>query len=110
MSSYKILYWKEIPTQLKFTDSQGDDASYPFSLFFQQAIDAVAMHDGSITTGEYLDAWDWGEIIVTEKSPQEIISIFDSNIPKSFINKIKKIHDEGNRKATPGSIDSWFTN
>ena len=48
MSSYKILYWKEIPTQIKYTDSEGSDSSYPLSLFFQQAIDAVAMHDGSI--------------------------------------------------------------
>ena len=54
MSSYKILYWKEIPTQIKYTDSEGSDSSYPLSLFFQQAIDAVAMHDGSISSGEYL--------------------------------------------------------
>ena len=63
MSSYKILYWKEIPTQIKYTDSEGSDSSYPLSLFFQQAIDAVAMHDGSISSGEYLDAWAWGESI-----------------------------------------------
>ena len=110
MSSYKILYWKEIPTQLKYTDSEGDEGSYPLSLFFQKAIDAIAMHDGSITSGDYLDAWDWGSVISTEKSPEEIINIYDNNIPKSFINIIKKLHDEGNRKATPGSIDTWFTN
>ena len=91
MSSYKILYWKEIPTQLKYTDSEGDEGSYPLSLFFQKAIDAIAMHDGSITSGDYLDAWDWGSVISTEKSPEEIINIYDKNIPKSFINIINTL-------------------
>ena len=110
MSSYKILYWKEIPTQIKYTDSEGSDSSYPLSLFFQQAIDAVAMHDGSISSGEYLDAWAWGETINSHESAEDIISGFDNNIPKSFINKIKQLHDAGERDTSPGAIDKWFTN
>ena len=108
MATYKILYWKEIPTQLKFTDDEGDEGSYPLSLTFQTAIDAVAMHDGSIESGAYLDAWDWGPELETDLSPEEIIEKFDNNIPKSFINKIKNLHDEGNRSGLHGSIDSWF--
>lgn len=110
MSSYKILYWKEIPTQIKYTDSDGLESSYPLSLFFQQAIDAVAMHDGSISSGEYLDAWAWGETINSHESAEDIISGFDNNIPKSFINKIKQLHDAGGRDPSPGAINKWFTN
>jgi hypothetical protein len=108
MSTYKILYWKEIPTQLKFKDNDGNETSYPLSLFFQTAIDAVAMYDGSITSGDYLDAWDWGDEVETNSDPEVIINNFDNNIPKSFINKIKSIHDEGKRSELPGSIDKWF--
>ena len=91
MSAYKILYWKEIPTQLKYKDNDGNEGSFPLSLFFQTAIDAVAMHDGSIESGAYLDAWDWGPEIQTTLAPEEIIKQFDDNIPKSFINKIKSL-------------------
>lgn len=108
MSAYKILYWKEIPTQLKFKDKEGNEGSYPLSLFFQTATDAIAMHDGSIESGAYLDAWNWGPYLETNLLPEEIIKDFDDNIPKSFINKIKTLHDEGKRSGLPGSIDSWF--
>ncbi len=110
MSSYKILYWKEIPTQIKYTDSDGQETSYPLSLFFQQAIDAIAMHDGSITSGEYLDAWEWGKILDTDQEPEDIVLSFDNNIPKSFINKLRKLHDSGQRDPSPGAIDIWFQN
>ena len=110
MSTYKVLYWKEIPTQIKYTDNKGKESSYPLSLFFQNAIDAVAMFDGSISSGDYLDAWDWGEERETSLLPEEIISSFDENIPTSFINKIKKLHSSNKRSQLPGSIDSWFVN
>ena len=99
-----------IRDRIKYTDSEGSDSSYPLSLFFQQAIDAVAMHDGSISSGEYLDAWAWGESINSQESAEDIISGFDNNIPKSFINKIKQLHDSGERDPSPGAIDKWFTN
>ena len=110
MANVRILYWKEIPTQLKFTDNDGNEASYPLSLFFQSAIDAIAMHDGSIKSGDYLDAWGWGSNIKTDLDPEVIINNFDNNIPKSFINKIKSLHDEGKRSGLPGQIDKWFKN
>ena len=110
MSTYKILYWKEIPTQLKYKDNNGDEVSFPLSLTFQTTIDAIAMHDGSIESGAYLDAWEWGPVIETKSDPKEIIESYDQNIPKSFINKLKKLHDEGNRSGLPGSIDLWFKN
>ena len=40
---------------LKFKDNNGDEISYPLSLTFQTTIDAIAMHDGSIESGAYLD-------------------------------------------------------
>ena len=110
MSTYKILYWKEIPTQLKYKDNNGDEISYPLSLSFQTTIDAIAMHDGSIESGAYLDAWEWGPEIETKSDPNKIIESYDQNIPKSFINKLKKLHDEGKRSGLPGSIDAWFKN
>ena len=97
-------------TQIKYTDSDGQETSYPLSLFFQQAIDAIAMHDGSITSGEYLDAWEWGKILDTDKEPEDIVLSFDNNIPKSFINKLRKLHDSGQRDPSPGAIDIWFQN
>jgi hypothetical protein len=84
--------------------------SYILSDFFQQAVDSIAMFDGSINSDEYLNAWSWGDETETNFKPEEIVNNYNDNIPKNFLNKIKTLHNNGNRNSTPGAIDSWFKN
>ena len=64
-SHTSILYWKEIPVQVK---SEGADntVSVPLDPRFQEAADAVAMMDGSYGSDSYLDAWQWGDATESE--------------------------------------------
>jgi hypothetical protein len=60
MATYKILYWQQIPSQVRAEDDQ-DDVTVPMPERFMARIDQVAMHTGMAATDEYLAHWRWSE-------------------------------------------------
>ena len=46
MASYQVMYWKHIPSQVKAWDGEAE-AKRMLPDYFQAAIDAYAMKDGS---------------------------------------------------------------
>ena len=78
MATYRILFWKEIPTQIKYNDDFNTSKSYKLDDFFQQAVDSIAMFDGSINSDEYLNAWSWGVETETNFKPEEIVDNYNS--------------------------------
>jgi hypothetical protein len=61
--SYQIVYWREIPAQIKVRSGR-QRISRPLSSRFQEAIDAAAMHSQATSADAYLDDWrssDWQE-------------------------------------------------
>jgi hypothetical protein len=60
MATYKILYWQQIPSQVKAEDDE-DDISIPLPERFMARIDQVAMRTGMAGTDEYLAQWRWSE-------------------------------------------------
>ncbi len=59
MARYQIMYWKDIPSQVK-ADGEGGTHRAMLPDRFQQAIDMAAMAEGSTDTDAYLDGWTWG--------------------------------------------------
>jgi hypothetical protein len=60
-STYQIIYWRDIPAQVRVRDDR-ERFSQPLELRFQQAIDEAAMHSGLTGTDAYLNEWrssDW---------------------------------------------------
>jgi hypothetical protein len=55
-SKYQIIYWRDIPAQVKGR-SESVRAARECSPRFQEAIDAAAMASGAAGTDEYLSAW-----------------------------------------------------
>jgi hypothetical protein len=55
-SNYQIIYWRDIPTQIKVR-SGTTRTSRTLSERFQQAIDETAMREGLSGTDEYLAMW-----------------------------------------------------
>ncbi len=55
-SKYQIIYWRDIPAQVK-ARSEAVRTAREFSARFQEAIDAAAMASGAVGTVEYLSAW-----------------------------------------------------
>jgi hypothetical protein len=60
MATYKILYWQQIPSQVRAEDDE-DDISVPMPERFMARIDQVAMRTGMAGTDEYLEQWRWSE-------------------------------------------------
>jgi len=60
MATYKILYWQQIPSQVRAEDDQ-DDCTVPLPEPFMARIDQVAMRTGMAGTDGYLEQWRWSE-------------------------------------------------
>ena len=60
MATYQIMYWKEIPAQVKAEDENGE-FSLPLPSRFQEVIDEIAMRDGNLDSDNYLESWHWGD-------------------------------------------------
>jgi hypothetical protein len=67
------MYWKHIPSQVKAWEG-GMEAKAMLPDYFQAAIDAYAMKDGSTDMNAYLDGWRWSDVEERAGAPQEIVS------------------------------------
>jgi hypothetical protein len=61
MASYQILYWQDLPAQVKAWDAF-DEVSVELPPKFAARIDRAARAQGLTGTDDYLAQWRWGEI------------------------------------------------
>ena len=110
MVESRILYWKEIPVQVKVQGESGQVSSQ-LDDRFQQGADAIAMFDGSQGTDDYLMAWEWGEPVEESGSAEEaagrIADRFNNKFPTDFVARIRGLIESGKRDPRPGSVDYW---
>ena len=72
MAKYQVMYWKHIPSQVKAWD--GDvEVKRMMPDYFQAAIDAYAMKDGSTDMDAYLDGWHWAEVESRDGAPGDVV-------------------------------------
>ena len=71
MASYKILYWQEVPSQIKAEDDS-DDVTLQMPDRFQERIDILAAQRGLQDTDNYLAQWKWSEEEDREGSAEEV--------------------------------------
>jgi hypothetical protein len=71
MATYKILYWQEIPTQIKAEDDS-DDVTAMLDGKFMEHIDILAARRGLQGSDDYLAQWKWSEEQEREGSAQEV--------------------------------------
>jgi len=112
VTKVRVMYWKEIPVQVEATD--GDKKiSKPLGDRFQQGVDAISMFDGSSTTDEYLDAWQWAHYCDMEGSADTVVKkvadMFNEGFPADFISRIRDLHLSETRNPIPGAVDHWIT-
>ena len=110
-SQISILYWKEIPVQVK-AENEATSVSFPLEHRFQEAADAIAMMDGSYGGDAYLDAWEWGDLMTSDLDPEdavnELAERINKGMPNDFVARIRDLHSAGNRNEHPGAIDHWI--
>ena len=61
MALYQVLYWKDIPAQVRVFAEGRRPQSRQMPERFQQKIDARAMREGLAGTDDYLEHWRWSE-------------------------------------------------
>jgi hypothetical protein len=71
MATFKILYWQEIPSQIKVEDD-ADDLTVQLPDSFQERIDLMAARRGLQGSDAYLAQWKWSEEEVREGSAEEV--------------------------------------
>jgi len=71
MANYKILYWQEIPSQIKAEDDF-DEVTLPLAARFQERIDELAARRGLQGADDYLAQWRWSEEEQREGTAQEV--------------------------------------
>lgn len=73
MAAYQVMFWKHIPSQVKAWEGEAE-VKRMLPDYFQAAIDAYAMKDGSTDMDAYLDGWHWGPVDERPGSPSEVLA------------------------------------
>ena len=71
MTTCKILYWQEIPTQIRAED-ESDDVVVALDGKFMAQVDILAAKRGLQSADDYLAQWKWGEEEEREGSAHEV--------------------------------------
>lgn len=71
MATYRILYWQEVPSQIRAEDEDGD-VSVQLPQKFMVRIDALAAARGLDSADDYLAQWRWSEEEEREGSAQDV--------------------------------------
>ncbi len=79
MATYKILYWKEIPTQIRVED-ESDTVTAALDDRFLKLVDAQAMREGAADSDAFLAAWHWGDEEERDGSAHEVAEALKAEI------------------------------
>jgi hypothetical protein len=79
VARYKILYWQEIPTQIRVEDDF-DETTVMLDDRFMKLVDAQAMKQGLHDTDAFLAAWQWSEEEEREGTADEVATALKAEI------------------------------
>jgi hypothetical protein len=71
ITTYKILYWQEVPSQIKAEDER-DEVTLAFPPRFMERIDALAARRGLQGADDYLAQWQWSDERQREGAAQDV--------------------------------------
>jgi hypothetical protein len=84
MAFYQVLYWQDIPSQVKAWDDF-DEVKIEMSPRFMVKIDSAAKTQGLIDEDSYLSQWRWGEETEHPGTPDEVAEIVKNELEAKFI-------------------------
>jgi len=83
MARYTIMYWKDIPAQIKAEDESGT-VKVMLPARFGEAIDNAAMAEGSADSEAYLDGWSWGAEQERPGTARQVAEAVAAELDKAF--------------------------
>ena len=88
MSQYQILYWKDIPAQIKVYEGRRA-ISRQLPERFQIEIDSLAMKEGLAGTDDYLDQWQWSAKKDRTGNAEEILDSLALELQDEFDSRLE---------------------
>ncbi len=79
MAQFQVLFWKHIPSQVVAWEGEAK-AKRMLPDYFQAAIDAFAMKEGSTEMDAYLEGWHRGPVQARDGTPEEVIDALVSEL------------------------------
>jgi hypothetical protein len=71
MATYKVLYWQEVPSQVRAEDDQ-DEVNIQMPPRFMERVDRMAMQRGLQGSDDFLAQWHWSDEEEREGSAREV--------------------------------------
>jgi hypothetical protein len=71
MATYKVLYWQEVPSQVRAEDDQ-DEVNLQMPPRFMERVDRMAMQRGLQGSDDFLAQWHWSDEEEREGSAREV--------------------------------------
>jgi hypothetical protein len=84
MARYRVLAWRDIPTQLRATDDTGTRADRAMPRWFMQEISRITMREGLAGTDEYLAAFEWSDEVEREGTADEVADTLVAELAAAF--------------------------
>jgi hypothetical protein len=96
MARYRVLAWREIPTQVQAIDDTGAVAKRPLPKWFMQEISRITMREGIAGTDDYLAEFDWSEDTEREGTAAEVADAVIAELCARFGRTLdgRRIHPE----------------
>jgi hypothetical protein len=99
-SSFQIVYWRDIPAQVKVKAGR-ERAAKPLSERFQVFIDRAAMRAGMFNTDDYLGEWRTGEAIERAGEPQAVAEAVIAELEAAYSDeRLETLAQNGGKEIT----------
>ncbi|MEJ2615713.1 MAG: virulence factor [Ignavibacteriaceae bacterium] len=83
MAYYQILFWQDIPSQIKAWDDF-DEIKVEMPAKFMVKIDSTAKAQGLMDEDNYLAQWNWGKEEKREGSAEEVAESIKNELESKF--------------------------
>ena len=84
MARYRVLAWRDIPTQVAATDDTGATVNRTMARWFMQEISRITMREDLAGTDDYLDAFDWSGWADRDGTADEVADAVVAELAAAF--------------------------
>jgi 5-methyltetrahydrofolate--homocysteine methyltransferase len=79
-STYKVLYWQEVPSQIRVEDDAGNQVSVELAPIFAARIDKLAQKRGLTGADAYMEHWKWSDDEDRDGSAEEVAAALKAEL------------------------------
>jgi hypothetical protein len=84
MTRYRVLAWRDIPTQVQAWDDTGARTNRPMPRWYMQEVSRITMREGLAGTDAYLEEFAWSAAVERPGSPDEVADAVMAEIADRF--------------------------